>query len=321
IRPKLDEIMLAFARNNRIDSIYIPTNGWYLDRTDRACRSFLEQEHRVMLTLSFSVDGLEETHDQIRNKGKAGSFANLCKTIEYLSPWREKYPNLRLRVNSVVTPDNIDEMRATVDWFHQRYVLDEHGLEIVRDLSWLGAHHDSPERQGIADRYHELVGYAYNLYFDRHNAVPRRGVLNRIPESMSNLLTYAHTRAMADIKRDRIKGQLWPMPCTAGRKILVVSGSGSLRACEHRGEVVDLRKFDFDFQKAMATGLMDNECAQIKKDRCDCIHGCFVGNSLQHSPKAILTKILPKAIERFVGKRQSPPPVTPGTVPAEQTVS
>ena len=75
IRPKLDEIMLAFARNNGIKSIYIPTNGWYLDRTEAMCRSFLEQEREVMLTLSFSVDGLEATHDQIRTKGTKGSFA------------------------------------------------------------------------------------------------------------------------------------------------------------------------------------------------------------------------------------------------------
>src|SRR5256714_277935 len=58
IRPRLDEIMLAFVRNNGIRSIYIPTNGWYLDRTDAMCRSFLEQEREAMLTLSFSVDVL-----------------------------------------------------------------------------------------------------------------------------------------------------------------------------------------------------------------------------------------------------------------------
>src|SRR6266496_4048083 len=201
IRPKLDEIMLAFARNNGIKSIYIPTNGWYLDRTEAMCRSFLEQEREVMLTLCFSEDGLEATHDQIRTKGTKGSFAALCKTIEHLSPWREKYPNLRLRVNTVVTPD--------------------------------------------------------------------------------------------------IMGKLWPFACTAGRQILVVSGSGSLRACEHRGEIVDLREHGFDFAKAMATGLMAKEVAQIAKDRCDCIHGCFVGNSLQHAPKTIITRGLPKVMHKL----------------------
>jgi MoaA/NifB/PqqE/SkfB family radical SAM enzyme len=258
------------------------------------CKSFLEQERHVMLTLSFSVDGLAETHGRIR--GKPDTFANLCKTIDHLSPWREKYPNLRLRVNSVVTPDNIDEMQATVDYFYKQYRLDEHGLEIVRDLTWLGAHHDSPERKGIAKRYVELVEYSYNLYY-RNGGTERRRQLGVLPERLSNLMTYAYSREMAEVKHDRIMGQLWPFPCTAGRKIVVVNGSGSLRACEHRGEVVDLRKFDFDYGKAMATGLMDKEIAQIHKDHCDCIHGCFVGNSLQHSPKALFTRLLPKVLE------------------------
>jgi MoaA/NifB/PqqE/SkfB family radical SAM enzyme len=298
IRPRLDEIMLAFARNNGIRSIYIPTNGWYLDRTTAMCQSFLEQERDVMLTLSFSVDGLEETHDQIRTKGKKGSFAALCKTIEHLSPWRAKYPNLRLRVNTVVTPDNVGEMRATIDYFHTHYDLDEHALEIVRDLSWLGAHHDSPEKKGIAQQYHDLIEYSYGLYY-LNGARDHRAQFNYLPESMSNLATYAYSLASSEIKVDRIMGKLWPFACTAGRKILVISGSGSLRACEHRGEVADLREFDFDFRKAMATGQMDKEIAQIAKDRCDCIHGCFVGNSLQHSPKAIITRGLPKALHKL----------------------
>jgi len=197
-----------------------------------------------------------------------------------------------------VTPDNIGEMRATIDFFHSHYDLDEHALEIVRDLSWLGAHHDAPEKKGIAQQYHELIEYSYGLYY-LNGARQHRAQFNYLPESMSNLATYAYSLATSEIKVDRIMGKLWPFACTAGRKILVVSGSGSLRACEHRGEIVDLREHGFDFAKAMATGLMDQEVAQIAKDRCDCIHGCFVGNSLQHAPKTIITRGLPKVMHKL----------------------
>lgn len=312
IRPRLDEIMLAFSRNNGIKSIYIPTNGTYLDRTDKMCRSFLEQEKDVMLTLSFSVDGLERTHDEIRSKGKPGTFAKLCKTIEHLSPWREKYPNLRLRLNSVVTPDNIGEMQALIHYFYENYHLDEHALEIVRDLSWLGAHHDSPERVNIAHEFEELVEYSYGLYY-RNKSKHRRPQFSYLPESMSNLATYAYSLASSQIKAERIRGKLWPFACTAGSKILVINGSGSLHACEHREEIADLRKFDFDFAAAMGTGAMQEEIAKIRNDKCDCIHGCFVGSGLQHSPKALITKALPKTIHvltRRNPKLQELPPTT-----------
>jgi MoaA/NifB/PqqE/SkfB family radical SAM enzyme len=293
IRADLDEILLTFSKNNQISSIYIPTNGWFLEKTAKTCESFLNQNKEVMLNLSFSVDGLEETHNSIR--GKKETFDRLCKTIEFLSPWREKYPNLRLRVNSVVTPDNIGGIRPTIDYFFEHFTLDEHALEIVRDLSMIGAHHDSTARQKIAGEYLELVDYAYNLYAEGRES--RRGQLGYLPESISNTLTYAYSRAMGQVKYDRIHGKLWSFPCTAGRKILVINGSGSLRACEHRGEVVDLRQCDFNVKEALKTGLMSREMEKIGKDKCDCIHGCFVGNSIQFSPKAILTKVLPRAID------------------------
>jgi MoaA/NifB/PqqE/SkfB family radical SAM enzyme len=300
LRRQLDEIMLAFARNNGISSISIPTNGWYRDRTESVCASFLDQNSTVMLTLNFSVDGLADTHDAIR--GKDQTFARLCTTIEQLNPLRKRYPNLRFRVNSVVTPDNVDEIKDVIDFFYEHFDLDEHGLEMVRDLHVGDAHHDSPERKAIAERFVGLVRYAYDLYFKDGTA--RRGKLGYLPEGLSNALNYAHNLAMADVRYDRINGKLWSFPCTAGRKIWVVDGSGSLRACEHRGEVVDLRDFDFDVGRALAGGAMQRECDEIRKDRCDCIHGCFIGNSLQHSPRSVITNVLPKAVTYLASGRR-----------------
>jgi hypothetical protein len=41
---------------------------------------------------------------------------------------------------------------------------------------------------------------------------------------------------------------------------------------------------------------MAAERRQIRLDACDCIHGCFVGNSLQHSVKAIVGREMPAAV-------------------------
>lgn len=308
LRHRLDEIMLAFVRNNGVTSISIPTNGWYLDRTERACKSFLEQEDTTLLTLNFSVDGLAATHNAIR--GKPETFDNLCRTLEAMLPWRDRYPNLRFRANSVVTPDNIGEIRAVVDHFYDRFDLDEHGIEIVRDQHLVDAHHDAPERRAIADEFVTLARYSHDLYF-RRSRKPR-GKLAYLPEGMSNVLNYAHNLAITNVEHDRMKGKLWSFPCTAGRKIWVIDGSGTLRACEHRAQVIDLREHDFDVAAALATGAMDREVAQIAHDRCDCIHGCFIGNSLQHSPKAVVTQVGPRVFDYFATKRQrSMPPSVP----------
>jgi hypothetical protein len=116
------------------------------------------------------------------------------------------------------------------------------------------------------------------------------------------MLTYAHARAMADVKHARLLGKLWRFPCTAGERILVITDSGTLRACEHRGAVADLRAYDFDVGRALATGAMAREREDIARERCDCIHGCFVGNSLQHSVRGIVRHELPQ-VPRFLATR------------------
>jgi len=291
VRGDLDQVLLAFASNNQISTIYIPTNGWFLEKTDQTCRSFLEQNHEVVLTIGFSLDGLEEVHDTIR--GKKGSFQNACKTIGHLSEMQKQYPNLRVRVNSVVTPDNIHGIQATIDYFFQNFALDEHTLEIVRDLTVSEAQHQSIERQAIADEYLRLSGYSSRLYAKGRQSSRPPWPLNHLPHKLTRHLVCAYHHSMAQIKRNRLLGRLWPVPCTAGRKIMVIDGSGSVRACEHRGEVVHLKQFDFNVQLALAGGQMKLECACIKRERCDCLHGCFIANSLENSKTAVFTQILP----------------------------
>ena len=199
-----------------------------------------------------------------------------------------------------MTPENIDEVRALIDWFSATFdVLDEHALEVVRDLTVGTAQHESRERQSLANRYVELVDHACARYSARDG---RRGQIPGVPDPVANLMGAAHALAAAGVKRDRILGQLWGFPCTAGRKILVIDGEGSLKACEHRGAVVDLRNHDFDVARALATGAMNEEQESISKDRCDCIHGCFVGNSLKHSPQAVMRREIPAAV-RLVARR------------------
>jgi MoaA/NifB/PqqE/SkfB family radical SAM enzyme len=306
LRGDLDRVLLAFVRNNGVRNVNIPTNGWYLDRTLATCRAFLDDAPGTVLNVSFSVDGLAATHDRLR--GREGSFRRLCETLSALEEWRDRDPGLRLRVNSVVTAENVDEIRDVIDWFHERFALDEHALAIVRDLKWLGAWDPRPGRDDLAERLVELVGYASSVYARSASA---RTEVPFLPTPVGRAVSFAHARAMAEVKRARMNGEPWGFPCTAGRNIFVISGSGALQACEHRDVVVDLRDFDFDVSAALATGAMDAERDRIACDRCDCLHGCFIGNSLQHSPAALLHHELPHAV-RYVTRRRAPEPVAAG---------
>jgi len=196
LRRDLPEIMSAFVANNGVESISIPTNGWYGDRSVEATRSFVSANPDTVLSVTFSVDGFAPLHDRVR--GRAGTFDRLCRTIRLMEPLREISQNLRLRVNTVITSENIDQVRALIDWFHATFdVLDEHALEVVRDLTTDGADHESTERQQLADRYVELVSHSNRRYAGREG---QRGQLPGVPDAAANIIGAAHSLAAAGVK-------------------------------------------------------------------------------------------------------------------------
>jgi MoaA/NifB/PqqE/SkfB family radical SAM enzyme len=297
LRRDIAEVMGAFVENNGVENVNVPTNGWYLEPTLRNSESFVAKHPHATFNVSFSVDALANTHDRVR--GRAGSFDRACRTLEAMQRLRCDYPNLRLRANTVVTLETVDEVRAVIDFFLEHFDLDEHAVALVRDPALFREGRTLDDQRAIADRYVELVEYSCEAY-----AIAGRGRGERrsVPESLSTLMTFAHNRVMADIKRRRVNGQLWDFPCTAGRNIIVITDTGTLRACEHRGAVVDLRDYDFDVSRALASGGMARERAAIREDRCDCVHGCFIGNSIQHSGRAIMMHEVPQAV-KFLSRR------------------
>jgi Fe-coproporphyrin III synthase len=83
----------------------------------------------------------------------------------------------------------------------------------------------------------------------------------------------------------------WPMPCTAGRSILVVDYNGDVRACELRQKVGNLREVGCDFRRILDSQALAQETAQIVRDQCWCTHICFIHDSAKSSPRAQLYEI------------------------------
>jgi MoaA/NifB/PqqE/SkfB family radical SAM enzyme len=298
LRRDLDQVLAAFTARD-VEAISIPTNGWYDDRTLATLGRFLAADARTIVNLSVSVDGFAPFHDRVR--GRTGSFERLCRTLRRLEPLQAAHPNLRVRLNTVVTAGNVGDVRALVDWCAATFPgLDEHALEVVRDLTVADADHGSADRRQLADHYVELVGHADRVYRGR---VGRRGQVPGLPDGLGNVLGAAHAAAAAAVKRDRINGRRWGFPCTAGQRIAVVDGEGTLKACEHRGAVVELADHGWDLTAALGSAAMAAERRQIGLDACDCIHGCFVGNSLQHSLGAVVRREVPAAVRVLLQRR------------------
>ena len=82
LRPEFAEICRFFIQNNGVEQIYVPTNGYFTERTINALKSIFEEAALRLFVCELSIDGMPEYHDRFR--GNTKSFAKLLETYEAL---------------------------------------------------------------------------------------------------------------------------------------------------------------------------------------------------------------------------------------------
>lgn len=119
----------------RIPFVNMVTNGQQLD--SRAARELAKTK---MDMVSISIDGLRETHDEIR--GIPGSFEKAIGAIENLKRYA---PGIGITVNTVISPWNVDELLELSDLIEDLGVLHKfqpifhHPVfegQVIQDADW-----------------------------------------------------------------------------------------------------------------------------------------------------------------------------------------
>lgn len=94
-------------------SVQIVTNGVLLDK-------HIEQISKSDATITISLDGLGETHDSIRNK--KGTFKKVIENINKIEEYQKKGSNIKLCINCVLLPDNIDELSEFLCFLQEKNI-------------------------------------------------------------------------------------------------------------------------------------------------------------------------------------------------------
>lgn len=94
--------------------IHIVTNGYYLDK-------FIPLLEDCDINITVSIDGLFDTHDNIR--GKKGLFEKVRENIELIDKLQKQGSKIKLRLNHVMLPENIDNIFEFYKFFN-KYNID-----------------------------------------------------------------------------------------------------------------------------------------------------------------------------------------------------
>ena len=260
LRAELAEICALFVRNNHVKQIYVPTNGYFTERTEKQVRQVLAEDSLQLFACEISLDGMPEYHNRFR--GNPRSFERAMETYDMLAALQQEDPRLRIHANTVAMSENLDEIRRLTEHLYARCPkMEHHNLAIIR------GDRKNPSLQGPAlQQYRELYAHVARVWRDREH-----GRFGSIVEPM---LQWA--------KVQTIEHQSQYVPCKAGVLSGVVYANGDVSVCETHEPLGNLRHQRFfeiwDSEKARA--LRGQICAK----ECFCTNEVFLWPSIVFQP-------------------------------------
>ena len=265
LRPEFGEICTLFVRGNGVTQIYVPTNGYFTDRTRKQLSQLLKDCPSLrFFVCELSLDGMPEYHDKFRGNPK--SFEKAMETYDMLADLQKEDPRLRIHSIGTATHDNMDELRQLTEFLHERCpAMDHHNLAVIR------GDRKNPSLRGPAlEQYEALARHVASVWKDREE-----GRFGAIVEPM---LQWAKGKTLAT------ESQF--VPCVAGKLEGVVYANGDVSVCENHPPLGNLRKNSFFeiWDSAEADALR----ASIRARACHCTNEVFLWPSIVFQPVQLM---------------------------------
>lgn len=268
IRKDFAEICRQFIQHNGVRQIYVPTNGYYTERTIKAVTSTLEEKDLELFVVELSLDGMPEFHDEFRVTKDA--FKKAMETYDALAELQAQDPRLRIHSISTATDRNMDEIKRLTTYLYERCPnMDHHNLAIIRG-----------DRKDPTLVWPSLEDYA-NLYqYIRRLWAPRE--LGRYGSIVEPMLQYN--------KLETLKKETQVVPCKAGIISAVVYANGDVGVCEIHKPIGNLR------QKSFPEIWNSPEAQQLREKvackECWCTTEVFMWSSIVYQPLPLAKTML-----------------------------
>ncbi len=300
LRKEFAEIVRKFVNTNGVRQIYVPSNGYYTERTVAAVTSVLEEKELDLFVVELSLDGMPEFHDTFRVA--KNSFKKAMETYDALVEIQKRDPRLRIHSISTATDTNMAEIRQLTTYLYDRCPqMDHHNLAIIRG--------DRKNQSLVGPQlaqYEDLYEYIRRLWAPRE--VGRYGGI------VEPMLQWAKVET---IKQDR-----QVVPCQAGQISAVVYANGDVGVCEIHKPLGNLRSKRFweIWRSVEAQQLRQS----IARKECHCTTEVFLWSSVVYQPLQLLraataSQAWKKADPLPPGERQVLPAVIFPTLPAQSS--
>jgi MoaA/NifB/PqqE/SkfB family radical SAM enzyme len=263
LRKDFAKICREFIRNNGVKEIYVPSNGYYTDKTIEQIRETLKEKSLRLFAIELSLDGMQEFHDKFRVT--KNSFAYAMRTYDALAELQKEDSRLQIHSISTATSENMDEIRRLTTYLFERCLqMSHHNLALIR------GDRKNPSLEGpkLAE-YKQLADYVQRLWAPREE--------NRYGSVVEPMLQWAK------IKTAKEKRQV--VPCKAGVLSAVVYSNGDVSVCETHKPLGNIR--DKSFNEIWHSKAAAELRASIRAKECYCTNEIFLWPSITFQPQQL----------------------------------
>lgn len=255
-RKDLPEIARAFYTNNKLESIYLMSNGQIQKRIMPDVVRILEECPNLNVTVALGIDGLREQHEKIRQK--PGSWDIAITTARQLQEIKKEFPRLDIQTCTCFMHSNQDTIFDWYDFLKHELKPDKVNFNYIRPPSA-----DPIELDIDHARYSRL---ARMIDDDSRHALIKNNYGGDAGFFKAAIDIYMH--GLIAKTQEEQKAQ---MTCYAGTAGGVIYDEGTVSSCENLQPVGNLRDYEWNFQKLWLSPAM-KERRKKASDGCFCTH-------------------------------------------------
>src|SRR5256886_5852644 len=272
-RKDLPEIVRAFYTNNRLESVYITSNGQIQKRILPDVARMLQECPKLNVILALGIDGLKEQHDKIRRK--PGSWEIVIDTARQLRLLKKEYPRLDVQTCTCFMHSNQDTMFEWYDFLKYDLKPDKVNFNYIRPPSA-----DPVELDIDHARYAKL---AQMIDTDSRHAAIKNNYGGNAGFFKAAIDIYMH-----GLITKTQENQPAPLTCYARTAGAVIYDEGTLSSCENLAPDGNPRDHGWNFQGIWLSEAMKARRKQAA-DGCFCTHesNCYYP-SLPFNPKHLI---------------------------------
>ena len=255
-RKDLPEIARAFYSNNKLESIYVMSNGQIHKRIFPDVTRILEECPNLNVTVALGIDGLKNQHEKIRQK--PGSWDIAIDTARQLQAIKKQHPQLDVQTCTCFMNSNQDTIFEWYDFLKYELKPDKVNFNYIRPPSA-----DPKELDIDHSRYAKL---AHVIDEDSRHAAIKNNYGGKAGFFKAAIDIYMH--GLIAKTQETATAQ---MKCYAGTAGGVIYDEGTVSSCENLDPIANLRDYDWNFQKLWLSPAMQ---ARRRKaaDGCFCTH-------------------------------------------------